>query len=299
MPVDFYVTAFRGRWNRMVLTEVLPQLAIKAFRTGPDGWYSRVCREVRKKGYSLEMAVETVVSACLRARNPEPLLFLTKYEYVPSDGVGKRVAAMLKHQSDIFHIKVKPIRHKRGPQTLSSSEEAIQAVFVTGAELLTVGRDPGRQFWDYLCAAFYEDHRQAVQRKYQLQEPFSLKAFFKFNEASSENAGVLLDLGLDVRDEVAADLFQEHENGGEQVKKFKYVKVDEFLRNWNADASDGQTLSKDTFNTKVNKKIPKPPPSGKPSRQIRSVTEPKRPQGKTTDWSTDECGNHVRFKTHD
>jgi hypothetical protein len=299
MPVDFYVTAFRGRWNRLVLTEVLTPLAIEAFRTGPDGWYSSVCREVRKKGYSLEMAVETVVSAYLRARNPEPLFFLTKHEYVPSDGVGKRVAVMLKDRSDDFHIKVQPIRHKSGPQTLSSSEEAIQAVFGTGAELLTVGRDPGRRFWDYLCAAFYEDHRQAVQQKYQLQEPFSLKAFFKFSETSSKNAGRLLNLGLGVRDEVAADLFQDHVNKGEKVKKPREIAVEEFLTNWNADARAGQTLSKDTFNKKVRKKIPKPPPAAKLRRPARSVTKPARAQGKTTDWSTDECGYPTRYKTHD
>jgi hypothetical protein len=291
MAVDYWVAVLLSRWNRMVLTKVLTQLFIDAHRTGRGGWYELVRKYVELKNYSLELAVETVVLRYLANGEPQVLLYLTWRNYVPSANVGKRVGEMLTRRSRIFYIGFKPKRGRRRKWKNSKSEKGNTVLdFSISAELLAVGKYPGRRFWDYLAAAFCKDLRPAVQQKWQLQEPFSVEAKLEYKKRSRENAGDREDLGLVARDIEVAQLLQERIDKEEPVKNA----LEDVVKDWNATASDGWRITEATLK-KVYGKVTRDP---KPCRPARAVSKPASAESEIN-WFLDEFGNRARIKKCD
>jgi hypothetical protein len=296
VTVDRWSAVFLGRWNRKVLTEVLTQLSIDAFRIGSPGWYNRACRYVRFKNYTLELAVETAVLRYLADGDARPLLYLTWRGYVPSAKVGKHVAAMLTRSSRIFYIGFKPKRGRPRKRKNANLEKrnAVSDCISINAELLAVGEYAPHRFWDFLLAALYKDQRPAVEQKYRLKKPFSVEARFEYNKHSPDHAGNSEDLDLVERNIRIAELFQDCIDRDEPVTNKK------FCNKWNAGLSPEQTISESTLKKiKTAYKIRKPPRVRKPRRPPRVTIERPGPEGTISDWSTDKFGNRERTKTRD
>jgi hypothetical protein len=290
MAIDRWVAILLGRWNRKILT----QLSIDAFRRGPPEWYAEARDVAEFKTCSLEVAVEAVALRYLDHRDLQPLLALLGFGYVPTTKVLRRhLADMLSANSHRLYIGINLVRAKTGPKTSSNSEDQILVVLGLGAERLAIGKDPGRQFWDYFRALFDKDQRPTVQQKWKLRDPFSVDGWIEHKEQLPGNVGDRKKLGLVVRDKMLTEFVQRRLDKRELVKNAPL----NVSNAWNAEAIKGQKVKEPTVAAAY--KEHKPPRARKPGHPPRARKSSRPDEGKISPWSTEKDGVLKRTKTRE
>jgi hypothetical protein len=295
VTVDRWADVLFDRWNRMVLT------IIDVDRTSLVGWYAWVNDYVDLRNYPLGLAVQTAVLRYLASGNPQPLVYLIRWGWVPSAKVRKHIAWMLTQDSRVFYIGIRPKRGRRRKGKNSNLEEENPVLYFMRecADLLAAGKYVPHRFWNYLAAAFDKDLRPAVQQKYQLQGPFSVEAKIDYKKRSPEHKGDRKDLDLIPRDRRLAQCLQDRivQDRIDKRKLVENARAD-VVDDWNATVSNELRIKTDTLKkiqTAYN--IHKPPRVRKPPRPARAGSKSARLESQISDWSIDKSGIRERTKT--